>query len=198
MSAICEDGVLIGRLQEGEVAALGELYDKYRLQIFHTALAITRDRQVAEDILQECFLKVHAHAERLDRSMPLGPWLHRVAVNFSYMWVTRHAKRWTSIENLLDRLVSSARNTPEQQAEAQDLQKRVQQAIESLPFNQRVVVVLYYLSDLNLKEIAYTLDCPVGTVKSRLHYGREALRRQLSSTAKSPTAPSQGVAYDFT
>jgi len=64
------------------------------------------------------------------------------------------------------------------------LQENIDRAIESLPFNQRVVVILYYLGGLSLKEIAYILECPVGTAKSRLHYGREALRQQFAASAQ--------------
>jgi len=192
-----EDGQLIARIREGDLSALGALYDKYRLQAFHTALAITRDRQVAEDILQECFLKVQSYANRIDLTVPLAPWLYRVAVNLSYTWVTRHAKWSSSLELLIDRLVAPPRDIPDHRLDAHDLQESITRAIEALPFNQRVVMILHYLSNLNLKEIAYILDCPVGTAKSRLHYGRESLRRQLAGRV-GQAGPAREVAYEFT
>lgn len=199
MAAAHEDGALIARIREGDLTALGELYDKYRLHIFHTALAITRDYAAAEDILQECFLRVHAHAGRLHGDLPLMPWLYRVTVNLAYTWVSRHAKLPMSLEGLverLDRLIAPPRAWPESQAERRDLQASLQRAIESLPFERRVVVILFYLGGLDLKEIAYILDCPVGTVKSRLHYGREALRAQLIGDTQE-TVLALEVAYDF-
>jgi RNA polymerase sigma-70 factor (ECF subfamily) len=69
----------------------------------------------------------------------------------------------------------------------------MQRAIESLPFSQRVVIVLYYLNDLSLQAIAEILGVPVGTVKSRLHYGRESMRRQLDGSAQTAE-----VQYEFT
>lgn len=198
MTAIHEDGHFVARIRKGDLSALGALYDKYRLQVFHTALAVTRDRQAAEDILQECFLKVHSHADRIDLSVPLAPWLYRVTVNLSYTWATRQNKWRTSLESLLDRLVAPTRAAPEGQFEVRDLQSNIQRAIDALPFNQRVVVILYYLSGLSLKEIAYILDCPVGTAKSRLHYGREALRRHLAGTLEPQAAPALEVSYEFT
>lgn len=193
-----EDGPLILRLRSGDVSALGALYDRYRLQVFHTALAITRDRQAAEDLLQECFLKLHRHADRIDTTLPLAPWLYRVTVNLSYTWVTRHNKWWTSLESLIDQLVASPRTAPERHYEVRHLQDVVARALEALPFHQRVVVILHYLSGLNLKEIAYILDCPVGTAKSRLHYGRETLRRALAASVEPQSTPALEVAYDFT
>ena len=197
MPAIHEDGRLIARIREGDLSALGALYDKYRLQVFHTALSITRDHAVAEDILQECFLKVHTYSDRIDLGVPIAPWLYRVTVNLSYTWITRHSRHLTSLENLVDRLVAPARVAPELHFEIRDLQEKVWRAIESLSFNQRVVVILYYLSGLSLKEIAYVLDCPVGTAKSRLHYGRAMLRRQLADRVEQ-AAPALEMAYDFT
>jgi RNA polymerase sigma-70 factor (ECF subfamily) len=175
------DAQLIQRLCDGDLSALGTLYDRYRLLVFHTALAITHDRQSAEDILQECFLKVNTYARRIDQSLPLEPWLYRVTVNQAYTWVTRRSRWLTSIETMIDRLVAPIRTNSEYQAELSELQTVIQQAIDALPPNQRLTVILYYLNDLSLKEISYILDCPVGTVKSRLHYGREQLKQGLQS-----------------
>jgi RNA polymerase sigma-70 factor (ECF subfamily) len=179
MTSAPTDRELIQRLCDGDLAALGALYDRYRLPVFHTALAITHDRQAAEDILQECFLKVNAFARRIDVSLPLEPWLYRVTVNLAYTYVSRRSRWLTSLESVIDRLVAPARTNTEYHAEMSELQTVIQQAIDGLPPNQRMTVILYYLNDLSLKEISYILDCPVGTVKSRLYYGREQLKRQL-------------------
>ncbi|MFN8595144.1 MAG: RNA polymerase sigma factor [Anaerolineae bacterium] len=175
------DAQLIQRLCDGDLSALGSLYDRYRLLVFHTALAITRDRQSAEDILQECFLKLNTYARRIDLNLPLEPWLYRVTVNLAYTWVSRRSRWLTSIEAVIDRLVAPARTNSEYQAELSELQTVIQQSIDELPSAQRLTVILYYLNDLSLKEISYVLDCPVGTVKSRLHYGREHLKHCLEA-----------------
>jgi RNA polymerase sigma-70 factor (ECF subfamily) len=184
MTSASTDRELIQRLCDGDLNALGTLYDRYRLLVFHTALAITRDRQAAEDILQECFLKVNSYARRIDISLPLEPWLYRVTVNLAYTYVTRRSRWLTSLENVIDRLVSPARTNSEYHAEMSELQTVIQQAIDELQPSQRMTVILYYLNDLSLKEISYILDCPVGTVKSRLYYGRQHLRRQLEEYLK--------------
>jgi RNA polymerase sigma-70 factor, ECF subfamily len=175
------DAQLVQRLCDGDLSSLGTLYDRYRLLVFHTALAITHDRQSAEDILQECFLKLNAYARRIDLNLPLEPWLYRVTVNLAYTWVSRRSRWLTSIETMIDRLVAPARTNSEYQAELSELQATIQQSIDALPPAQRLTVILYYLNSLSLKEIAYILDCPVGTVKSRLHYGREHLKKCLEA-----------------
>lgn len=175
------DAQLIQRLCDGDLSALGTLYDRYRLLVFRTAAAITHDPQSAEDILQEAFLKLNTYARRIDLSLPLEPWLYRVTVNLAYTWVTRRSRWLTSIEALIDRLVAPVRTNSEYQVEVSELQSVIRQAIDALPPLQRMTVILYYLNDLSLKEIAYILDCPVGTVKSRLHYGREQLKQGLQA-----------------
>ncbi len=181
MTSAPTDRELIRRLCDGELAALGTLYDRYRLPVFHTALAITHDRQAAEDILQECFLKLNSYAPRIDVSLPLEPWLYRVTVNLSYTWVSRRSRWLVSLESVIDKLVSPARAGAEYHAEMSEFQAVLQHAIDGLPASQRMTVILYYLNDLSLKEISYVLDCPVGTVKSRLHYGREHLKKCLDA-----------------
>jgi len=178
-----EDRVLILRLQSGDLDGLGELYDRYRLQIFRTAVAITHDDAAAEDILQECFLRVHHYADRINLDLPLAPWLYRVTVNLSYTWSKRNKRYWTPIETLIDRLISPSKHTPEAAAEQSELRDKIQHAIDSLPFSQRVVVILHYLNGLGLKEIADILECPVGTVKSRLFHARATLKEQLGHEA---------------
>jgi RNA polymerase sigma-70 factor (ECF subfamily) len=189
MTSTPTDRELIQRLCGGDLAALGTLYDRYRLLAFHTAVAITHDRQAAEDILQECFLKLNAYAPRIDTTLPLEPWLYRVTVNLAYTWISRRSRWLTSLESVIDRLVAPARTTTEYHAEMSELQSVIQQAIDSLPPTQRMTVILYYLNDLSLKEISYILDCPVGTIKSRLHYGREQLKRQLQPYLKPRLEP---------
>jgi RNA polymerase sigma-70 factor (ECF subfamily) len=172
------------QVRDGDVAALGALYDKYRLLVFHTALAITRDRGAAEDVLRQCFLRLNTEAAQLEGEASIAPWLYRVTVDLSCARLARETNFWAPLETLLDRfdrLVAPARPFAQP-----DLQTSVLREIDTLPFNQRAVVILYYLGGLRLKEIAYILDCPIGTVKSRLHYGRELLRAQLTGATPHP------------
>lgn len=187
-----QDATCLLRLQAGDLDALGTLYDRYRLIVYRTALAMTRDPDAAEDILQEVFLRLHTYAASVKPDLPLAPWLYRVTINLSYNWFSKH--RWLApLDGVIERLIGPARQRPEPAAEQRAGREQVQQAIDALPFNQRVVIILHYLNDLSLQEIAEILDCPLGTVKSRLHYARESLRRQLEAGA----LPSE-LLYEFT
>lgn len=175
------DAELIRRLQEADLEALGVLFERYRQRVYRTALAIVRDPAAAEDILQDCFLKVYANARRIDARRPLAPWLYRVTVNLSYTWLTRARNQRTPLEQVSDVLHSPMKQAPDQLTEQSEIRQNVRQAIAELSLDQRVVVVLYYLNNLSLQDIAEILDLPVGTVKSRLFYARENLRAALGS-----------------
>lgn len=193
MAAWSSDGQLVAKLESGDLNALGTLYERHKTNVYHTALAITRDPAAAEDILQDCFLRLYRYAHSIDKGLPLRPWLYRVTTNLAYNW-ERRKKRWqTPLDDMLDWLVSPIQCSPERRAEMSDVQSQVMDALQSLNTNQRIVIVLYYLNSLNLKEIASILDCPVGTVKSRLHYGRKTLRRKLRARYKAASE----VAFEF-
>ncbi len=170
---------LILQLQAGSLEALGELYDRYQALVYRTALVITNDSNAAEDLLQDVFLRLHRFADRIDPQRPLEPWLYRMTANLSYTWVKRSRRWYRPLEDLAEWLVGGEKNSPQEQIEQDDDWEQVQRAVSSLPLQQRVVVVLYYLNDLSLQEISDILDVPVGTVKSRLHYGRMALKLKL-------------------
>lgn len=195
MTAQYTDGWLVAHVREGDLEALGELYKRYKTQVYRTALAITHDERAAEDILQDAFLRVYTYADRIDETVLLGPWLYRVTVNLAYSWANRVKRWWYSLQDTLDRWASPAHTHPEAQAEDEEWRQALLQAIDALPPGHRVVVILHYLQGLSLKEIAYIVDVPEGTVKSRLHYARESLKRAILERERRLVPE---VAYDFT
>jgi RNA polymerase sigma-70 factor, ECF subfamily len=189
-----EETKLILRLQQGEMAALGHLFEMHKALVYRTALAITRDARVAEDVLQECFIRLHTYAGSIDANRPLRPWLYRVTVNLSYDWSSgRHTK---PLDDVLE-WISGLTNTfpaPDRKAEEQETTRMVQEVVAQLPPFHRAVVVLFYMESLSLEEISDVLDLPVGTVKSRLHYARERLREMLTRRQR----PVPEMTYEFT
>lgn len=179
MSEKISDRELVLQLQSGSLEALGTLYDRHRRLVYRTALAITSDTDSTADLLQDVFLRLHRFAKNIDPSRPLEPWLYRMTINLAYDWVKRRNRLPRPLEGLADWLVGTGKNPPYEAVERNDEWRQVQKAIAALPIPQRIVITLYYLNDLSLKEIADILDVPVGTVKSRLYYGRLALKRNL-------------------
>jgi RNA polymerase sigma-70 factor, ECF subfamily len=172
------DQELITQLQSQHLEALGSLYDRYRNMVYRTTLGITGDPEAANDLSQDVFLRLYRYADHVDPSRPLEPWLYRMSTNLAYTWVKRNRRWLQPLEDLVDWL-SSGGNSPHEHAEKTEDWEQVQQALQALPLQQRVVVVLYYLSDLSVNEISEILEVPSGTVKSRLHYGRLGLKKLI-------------------
>jgi RNA polymerase sigma-70 factor (ECF subfamily) len=194
VAASPSDHDLILKIQDGSLDALGVIYDRHRRLVYRTALAICNDPEAAADLLQDVFLRLHRFADRVDPERPLEPWLYRVTANQSYTWVKRH-HRWTHpLEEIAEWLSSGVKNSPQYITEQDDESKRIQVAIAKLSLPQRVVVVMYYINNLSLHEIAEILAIPEGTVKSRLHYGRNALKNHLGLDEQT----TRKIQYEFT
>ncbi|MGD2144752.1 MAG: RNA polymerase sigma factor [Anaerolineae bacterium] len=189
------DGLLVARVRDGDIDALGELYQRHKSQVYRTATAVTGDERMAEDVLQEVFLRVNRYADSFDPTQPFEPWLYRITVNLCYSWTNR-AKRWVSfLQGAIERLQAPSKRDPEQVTEAREQRLLLRRAIDGLPDSHRVVVILYYLQGLSVYEVAYALGVPEGTVKSRLYYAREKLRKAI---VEQEEGVSSEVAYDFT
>jgi RNA polymerase sigma-70 factor, ECF subfamily len=180
-AAPSEDMLLVQRVQAGDMAAFEALFHKYKAVIYRTALAITRDAGLAEEVLQDCFYKTYLNIQRIHGDTPLSPWLHRVAVNLSCNALKKRRFWLEPLETLAERLFSDPHHSPEHVVEQSELQGVMRDLINTLPLKHRIVVVLHYLQDFSLPEIAYILNCPVGTVKSRLHYARKVLKTELEA-----------------
>jgi RNA polymerase sigma-70 factor (ECF subfamily) len=185
---------LIAKAKRGDLVAFEALYEMHKAAIYRTALAITNDRCTAEEILQDTFLRAFKHLQRVREDVSLAPWLYRIAVNLAYDWTVKR-KRWlAALNNLVERFVLPNIASPEHAAEERELQELIYEAINRLEFKQRTTLVLFYLQDFSLLEIAEIMECPVGTVKSRLHYARENLRQELVADKRLPG----GLIYEFT
>ena len=139
MPMIIENDPVV-RLKNGDLDALGVLYDRYNLMVYRTALAITADQEAANDLLQDVFLRLYRFADRIDETRPLEPWLYRMTANLSYTWVKKSRRWFHPLEDLADWIASSTKNTPHDIVEQKDAWQQVQKAVACLPVSQRVVV----------------------------------------------------------
>jgi RNA polymerase sigma-70 factor, ECF subfamily len=172
------DARLLDQVARGDLRALERLFARYQRPVYQLALGVTRDAQTAEEVLQDTFYRLYTHAARLDGAQPLLPWLYRVAVNLSYNQARR--RYWIEpLHALAERLRVPARRMPEHIAEQHELQTLVRAILDALSPNHRAVLVLHYMHEYSIQEIAEILDCPEGTIKSRLHHARKLLKEQL-------------------
>ncbi|MBA3943676.1 MAG: RNA polymerase sigma factor [Herpetosiphonaceae bacterium] len=177
--SINEDAVHLRALAAGNKNALEALFDRYQATVYQTAVAITRDPQLAEEVLQDTFFRLYKTAHRLDTSLPLAPWLYRVAINLCYTRL-KSLRAWTDSFHLLaERLFVPAHTLPERAAERNDVHDLVHSTLAELEPKHRAVLVLYYLHDYSIGEISEIVGVPAGTVKSRLFHARKLLKARL-------------------
>lgn len=188
------DRELILQLQEGSLKALGELYDRHQFLVYRTALAITADPEAAGDLLQDVFLRVYRFAHRIDPERPLEPWLYRTTMNLTYTWVKRYNRLIRPLEDIAHWFTAGKKQSPSDLTEKEEEYEDIRRAISRLDLSHRMVVVLYYINDLSIQEISEIIDIPVGTVKSRLFYGRQVLKQHLETKG----FDLREVQYEFT
>ena len=169
------DNILVQRLKLGESEAWGELYARYRRRVFRFALKLTQDRDLAEDVVQETFLKMQSGIHSLEESRSLASWLFTIARNtiYSHLRRTRRngqqedADEVSTVEDTFDRLVSD------------ETSEIVQRHIARLKTEYREVLLLREYEDLSYAEISLVTGDPEDTVKWRLFKARRALAKKL-------------------
>ncbi len=170
---------LVERMQSGDLDAFEEFFNTYKRPVHATALAITRDPFLAEEVLQDCFVKAYRVRDRLRTDVSPLPWLQRVTTNLCYTRVARRRTLAEPITSLITNLVIDLTSRPDQIVESREIVEVLQRGIDALPPKQQTAVILYYLHGYSLAEAAEIAACNVGTMKSRLHYALKALRIRL-------------------
>jgi RNA polymerase sigma-70 factor (ECF subfamily) len=187
-----EEREAIARLKQGDIGGLEALVRQYQVRAVRTAYLITRDRALAEDIVQAAFLRAYERIGQFDARWPFGPWFLRSVVNDAVKAAARR-ERQVSLEasaggeeaSLAD-LLADPNPGPADLAEAAETRRAVWTALGKLPPAQRATVVLRYYLGLSMAEMTDELACPPGTVKWRLHAARERLRWLLRPLQPKP------------
>ncbi|WP_019123997.1 RNA polymerase sigma factor SigW [Brevibacillus massiliensis] len=177
---------LTERAKRGDREAFAELVDIYKDKIYQLAFRMVGNRQEAEDIAQETFLRVFANLHTYDESYKFSTWIYRIATNLC-IDRGRKKKPHFSLDEEADGTegldwysrLSSNEKTPEEKMVTRELQDTVQEALTQLSPKYRSIMILRYIEDLSLQEISDVLKLPITTIKTRIHRGREALRGKL-------------------
>lgn len=174
--------------RDGDRNAFAELVDIYKDKLFHLAYRMMNNAQEAEDVVQETFLRVYMNLHRYDETLKFSTWIFRIATNLCIDRLRRRRPVYSLDADMTDHegagsdgyaLLPSNERTPEAHLVVSETREQVQLAIASLPDKYKSVIVLRYLHDLSLQEIGDILDMPISTVKTRVHRGREYLRKKL-------------------
>lgn len=174
----------IARMQRGDVSGLAELVAQHQVKAVRTAMLITRDRALAEDVVQGAFLRAFQKIDQFDRSKPFLPWFLRSVVNASIS-VARQRERTISLETPIadeltfEDLLQSQESEPAQAMEMAEQKAHIRHALDQLSPEQRAAVVMRYFLDMSENEMADELQQPAGTIKWRLHSARKRLKGLL-------------------
>jgi RNA polymerase sigma-70 factor (ECF subfamily) len=171
--------------QRGEAEARERLARRCRRSAYLLALHLLGDPDRARDVAQEAMVRFFRSLGRLDSSRPVRPWLFRVVRNqVNDLWRRGRMRRTEALDGRAGDLAGELKDPsgdPEESAQRHELRRRLWQALAALPTAKREIMVLRDYHDLSYAEIAAVLRIPVGTVMSRLHAARKALREALGS-----------------
>ena len=163
--------------QSGSHEALNELFKSVQDPLFRYIVSLVRDPHLAEDILQEVFIRIYRKLRWLQEPAAFRAWTYQIASREAFRYLKRE-RRWT--DQVRDDETLTALPSDEHESEfPRELIETLPQLVGRLSPASRAVVVLFYLHEMSLVETATVLDIPVGTVKSRLAYGLQSLRRSL-------------------
>jgi RNA polymerase sigma-70 factor (ECF subfamily) len=187
MSADASDLSLVRRVQRGDKGAFDALVLKYQHKLVKLVMRYVRNPAEAEDIAQEAFIKAYRALPQFRGDSAFYTWLYRIAINTAKNAVVSRER--SPVEYDLDRNNNDESydmqgrmkdsETPEGLVLTDEIRSTVNAAIDALPEDLRTAIVLRELEGLSYEEIAAAMDCPVGTVRSRIFRAREAIDRRL-------------------
>ena len=186
MSNQSSDKKLVKRVQNGDKGAFALLVLKYQHKIVNLVMRYVRDPELALDITQEAFIKAYRALPRFRGDSAFYTWMYRIAVNTAKNHLAAQRRRPMDVEldlqdpeqyDLHAKLKET--DTPEGVTLSNELKEIVERAIAALPEDLRTAIILRELEGMSYEEIAQTMECPVGTVRSRIFRARDAIAKKV-------------------
>jgi len=180
---------LVARLKEGEPSAFEAIYEAYRARLFSFLVRLSRRRDVAEDLLEETWLRLVQHASKLTDEARLAPWLFTVARNLYYSWRRARGGDPSRTSELDPSWPAPERgDSPFAAAALSELEERLEAALARLSLADRELLLLVGVEGLTPSEVATISGVPPVTVRARLHRARERLTEEMRDAVTLPRA----------
>jgi len=180
------DAALVQRVKQGERSAFDLLVAKYQHKILNLVMRYVKDPSEAMDVAQEAFIKAYRAVPSFRGDSAFYTWLYRIAINTAKNHLVAARRRPLSLEAELpegDGFESFATlrdiDTPERLALTDEIGEAIASAVEDLPDELRTAILLREIEGMSYEEIAQAMDCPVGTVRSRIFRAREAIDKRI-------------------
>ncbi len=182
------DRELVARVQGGDMAAYDELIRRHQRKIYQLVYHMTANREDAEDLTQDVFVKAYKVLPQFKGDSSFYTWVYRIAVNQTINYLKKRNRRSAMSLDDLDQAVERdpgyvelrARESTFRDVSLSELQKKLNEALQTLSEKHRTVAVLHDIQGIPKEEIGKMIGCSEGTVKSRLFYARRELQKQLS------------------
>jgi len=181
------DQALVERVQAGDKQAFGLLVAKYQRKLMRLVMRLVRDAAEAEDVVQEAFIKAYRALPAFRGESAFYTWLYRIGVNTAKNWLIAQGRRAPTstevdseeAESYEDGELLRDVDTPERLLMSKQIAETVNAAMTMLPEELRTAITLREIDGLSYEEIAQVMDCPIGTVRSRIFRAREAIAQKL-------------------
>lgn len=182
-----EDQALVKRVQDGDKQAFNLLVLKYQSRINHLVSRFLRNTADVEDVTQDAFIKAYKALKNFRGDSQFYTWMYRIAINTAKNHLVSSSRRRPAgatldaqeAEQYEGAYALQESATPDREIQAEEIKQTVNKAIAALPEDLRAAITLRELEGLNYEEIALVMDCPIGTVRSRIFRAREAIDKQL-------------------
>ncbi len=181
------DKELVRRVQKGDKRAFDLLFDRYKHKIAGLISRFVRDPQEVEDVMQESFIKAYRALPRFRGDAAFYTWLYRIAINTSKNYLVSRSRRPPAVDIDAEEAefyegsepLKETEN-PENQLARDELEAAIDEAIQNLPDELRSAVTLREFDGLSYEQIADVMECPIGTVRSRIFRAREAIDKKIA------------------
>lgn len=181
------DLILVERVQSGDREAFGLLVAKYQRRLLRLVMRLVRDSAEAEDVTQEAFIKAYRALPNFRGESAFYTWLYRIGVNTAKSWLQTRGKRVPLVSEIIDPEDGNVEDTgllfndetPERLLMSKQIGETVSDAMDALPEELRTAISLREIDGMTYEDIAETMGCPVGTVRSRIFRAREAIAARL-------------------
>ena len=175
---------LVERCRSGDERAFQDLIDRYKDLVFALIARTVQDRDRAEDLAQDVFLRVHRGLPYFRGESRLSTWIYRIVANVCLQEHGRGAVPVSIDDSRVSSGVTNATSTADRRFGDLELRDRLEKAIARLPANYRLLIAAHYLEGVQYEDLASALGLPLGTVKTQLHRAKQQLRRLLETELK--------------
>jgi RNA polymerase sigma-70 factor (ECF subfamily) len=179
---------MISRCQQGDQEALKEIFDKYHKKVYRIAYGVVRQREEALDVVQEVFIKLFRSIKNFKGRSQFYTYLYRMVMNTAIDHKRKVGKQFMPSLDEEGSIQPSddAEKGPERLLLQKELEERVKLAMDKLPPEQKAALIFRDVEGLSYQEMAEAMGCSIGTVMSRLHYGRKRMQESLKDYVKLP------------